>query len=230
MKGTVMSEEQHKMDVDMGGGRHASVPVDYPANSKRRLKAARAEEPPKKEKVEKVIEGKVVTRKRSVFQRVGEAMTGEETGEGVLYYVLMDVFVPAAKTMISDIVSQGVDRALFGDARPRSRSDRPSGYISYNRMTGGKPQFNQVTSRARASHDFNELIMASRGEAEDVLDGLRELIAQYKVATVADFYDLAGITSEFTDEDWGWTDLRSAMVRHTRGGYMITLPRTHALD
>lgn len=227
-----MSEGQHFMETDDGGGRTRHMPVDYPSNA-RTLRAAKTPEEPSKpeKKVEKIIEGTVVTRKRPLWRRAGDALSGEDTGEGVLYYVLMDVFVPATKSLIYDVFSQGLERYLFGVARPRSRADRPAGHINYSTSARrGPAAYNQVTAAARARHDFNDVILESRGEAEDVLDGLLELVDQFGSASVEDFYDLVGISTSFTDNKWGWNDLHSASVRATRGGYMIILPRTIPLD
>ena len=73
------------------------------------------------------------------------------------------------------------------------------------------------------------MLITNRADAEDVLDRLRDLINQFDVATVADFKELLGITGDFTDNTWGWDDLRSAGIRAVRGGYVIDLPRTQAL-
>lgn len=78
-------------------------------------------------------------------------------------------------------------------------------------------------------HDFSDIILASRADAEEVLDRLRDLVSQYDVATVNDLYDLVGLTGEFTDDKWGWTDLRTASVRVVRGGYLLNLPRTQPI-
>jgi hypothetical protein len=214
------------MTVDAGGGREKRVPVDYPSNSKRAKEA-----PPEREKVEPVVVGTVTRRKRGTSSRVLGALVAED-GPSVLQYVVMEVLVPAAKNMVSDAVSQGVERMLFGDARPRPAAGNRPGYTNYTRFIPGRANPDprpDLSRQARANHDFRDIILASRGEAEDVLDGLRNLVAQYEVATVNDLYDLVGQSGEFTDDKWGWTDLRSAEVRTTRGGYWLHLPRTHPI-
>ena len=218
-----MSEEQ--MTVDNGGGRETKVRVDYPSNSKR-TKA----EPPAKEVIEKVVVAEVVRRKRGLVQRIFGDFVAEDSNT-VFGYVLTEVLVPAAKNAISDAVSQGIERMLFGEGKPRP-AGRP-GFTSYgNRYVRPHvvPDTRPSLSRqARATHDFTDIIIASRGEAEDVLDRLRDLINIYEVATVSDLYDLVGLTGEFTDDKWGWSDLRSASVRPVRGGYMLHLPRTQPM-
>ena len=52
-----------------------------------------------------------------------------------------------------------------------------------------------------------------------------ELLETYKMVTVADFYDLVGVTCDYTDNNYGWTSLRSAEVVRVRDGYIIKLPR-----
>ena len=91
---------------------------------------------------------------------------------------------------------------------PRSYRDRDSG-----------------SERSKA----DDLIIASRAEAEQVLDEMYELLDTYKQVTVADFYDMLGISSEFTDNKYGWTNLNGARVIRVRDGYRIDLPREQVL-
>lgn len=217
-----MSEEQ--MTVDEGGGRERRVVVNYPGNSKKPKQEA-----PEKAPVEKVITGEV-RRKQGLLRKVFGDFIADDSST-VIGYVVTEVLVPAAKNAISDAVSQGIERMLFGDAKPRSGGNRPS-YTSYStrftspRQTEQRPS---LSRQARATHDFSDIILASRSDAEEVLDRLRDLISQYEVATVNDLYDLVGLTGEFTDDKWGWTDLRTASVRVVRGGYLLNLPRTQSI-
>lgn len=216
------------MSVNDGGGREKKVRVDYPANSRRAK-----EEPHEREKVEPVVTGEVVRRKRGLINKIFGDLVAEDSST-VFGYVITEVLVPAFKNAVSDAVSQGVERMLFGDARPRPASSRTA-YTNYrapftqSRTIPGSDPRPPLSRQARATHDFNDVIIASRAEAEDVIDRLRDLINQYQVATVSDLYDLVGLTGEFTDDKWGWDDLRSAAVRPVRGGYMLHMPRTQPL-
>jgi len=224
------------IDVDLGAGRHSSVPVDLPGNS-RRLKAARAaQEAPKEKKQEKIIVGEVVQRKKRLRRRFVEAFFGDEGVENAVESFVTEILVSAFKSMVSDTVGQfsnalrdGSDKFLYGTTR-RTITTARGPYTSYNGISRQRPAYNQISDKARTLHDFDDVILESRGEAEDVLDRMRELIAQFDVATVADFYDLVGITSNFTEDKWGWTDLRSARVTHVRGGYLISMPRTQPVE
>ena len=57
-----------------------------------------------------------------------------------------------------------------------------------------------------------------------------ELIEHYGIVSVADLYDLVGITGSYTDNKYGWTDIRTAQVVRVRDGYKIKLPRAIPLD
>jgi hypothetical protein len=212
------------MTVDNGGGRQGKVRVDYPANSKRGKDA-----PVEKARPEKVVEGAVTRRKKGLRDKLAQTFLSEDSSS-VFTYVVVDVLVPAAKNAISDAISQGIERMLFGDIRTRRApvgGGRPGGYTNYSRMHE-EPR-REMTRQARATHDFSDIVLASRGDAEDVIDRLRDLISQYETATVADLYDLVGLTGDFTDDKWGWYDLRVASVRAVRGGYLLNLPRTQPI-
>src|SRR5690606_6792083 len=110
--------------------------------------------------------------------------------------------------------------------------------VSYNKMynaatTGYRADRNeprQLSKQGRATHDFDEIILASRGEAEMVLDQLSEAIENYDTATVSDLYALVGITGAFTDDKYGWTNLAEASVSSVRDGFLLNLPKPVPLD
>ena len=70
----------------------------------------------------------------------------------------------------------------------------------------------------------------SRGEAEEVLARMDELISTYGIVTVADFYDMCGITCDYTANKYGWTNIRNAQVVRVRDGYMIKMPKSMPID
>lgn len=218
---------------------------EFPSNSHRdRETSARpkgAAEPQEK-KIKRVTTSEPVRRKPPLGKRFKETFFGGGDAKGVFGYVLGEVLVPAAKDMVADATTQAVERAVFGESRPRSR--RPGGYTSYNTayrpQNGGTPPWRQdkpqnspreMSRQGRSQHAFDEIVLDSRGEAELVLESLFDLIQQYTVATVADLYQLVGITSAYTDQKYGWSDLRGARVEHVRGGgYLLNLPRPNPLD
>ena len=222
------SDEEQFITVDNGGGRQEKVRVNFPSNSKKARETAKQEKP----KQEKVVSGNVERRKTSPAGRLARTFLAEDSGS-VFGWVFLEVLLPALKKMVSDAVSQGTDHILWGQERPRSSSAARPSFVNYGRFGTGRPvgvdPRPPLSRQARTSHDFSEVVIQTRAEAEDVLDRLRDLINEYRMASVSDLYDLVGLTGEFTDDKWGWIDLRSASIRAVRGGFVLVLPRTEPI-
>lgn len=198
--------------------------VNYQGNSHR----DKEEKAPKKD-IKPIVESGAIQRKKPLGRRFSEVFMGDDA-RNVGNYLFFDVAVPAAKSFIMDMVSQGIERALYGDSRPRSSSrERSGGYTNYNKISK-RDDRREISRRARSTHDFREIIIENRGEAEGVLDALSDLIRQYDVATVADLYELVNISGSFTDDKWGWTEMRNASIRRVREGYLLVLPEPVEID
>lgn len=190
----------------------------------------------KKERPQKVVNNQVVQRKKPLRSRLSELVFGGD-GKSVAQYVVADVMLPALKDMVADAVSQGIERLIFGENKPANRrpGHRPGGGpINYNRMSGNvtvnRPGESRVmTPRGRASHDFGEIVLQTRAEAEEVISSMLDLLEKYGIVSVSDLYDLVGEVGTHIDEKWGWMNLSSADVRRTRDGYVLNLPRTEQL-
>lgn len=178
-------------------------------------------------KVEKIISGNARAKKKSEFSKFADVFVSEDAGN-VKSYILMEVLVPAVKKAISDIVTNGIDMLLYGETGVHKRNGASSkvSYRSYydrsNRSTS--------SSRTRNGYSYDDIILDNRGEAEEVLSRMDEIVATYGTVSVADLYDLVGITGAYTDNKYGWTDIRSASVVRVRDGYMIKLPRALPLN
>lgn len=208
----------------------------FPTNSHKAKAENTRPDAEAREKIKPIVVSPVTRRRKPLGKRISEVFTGGDT-RGVFSYVLLDVLVPAAKDMVSDAVSQGVERMLFGEVRSRRSSarDRPNnGYVSYNRFSGSRPdpreEQRSISRRARSQHNFDDIVLGTQAEATEVVDALFELVGTYGVAKVADLYDLVGVTSVFTDEKWGWSDIRGIGSTRVRDGYLLDLPRPEPLD
>lgn len=103
-------------------------------------------------------------------------------------------------------------------------------YGSYYQQPAPQPQ-NNAQQRLTASYSYDDIIYSSLGDAQITLEKMFELLQQYRAVSIADLFDLSGLTSPngYTDNKYGWTDLRSACVVRANGGYMIRLPRAEQL-
>jgi hypothetical protein len=178
---------------------------------------------PEKKKVEKVVQGTVKTKKKS---EIGKAIIAEDI-RNVGSHILMDVLIPAAKKTLSDIVANGIDMLLYGESRRGSTRSSSSQYVSYrdysSRYDDRRPS---DAGRTRSGYSYDDVILETRAEADEVLERMHEIIESYGQVSVGDLYDLVGITGNYTDNNYGWTNLRSAEPVMARGGgWMIRLPK-----
>jgi len=220
----------------MAGPQNKTIDRDacnFPSNSIKSKTEATTDARPK---VESIVKGRVKSQKKTLGKRISNRLMGSES-RGVGNYVLHDVLIPAAKAMFLDMVSGGVEMSLYGERQGRRTSrDRGTSYVSYDKASyrndrdRDRDKGREVSRAARTRHDFDDIVLESRGEAEEVLSHLVDFCYDYGQATVADFYDLVGVTSSFTDNKYGWTDLKGATVRSVRGGFLINLPKTQQID
>lgn len=217
----------------------SEMKTDYTSNSHKVKDEAASET---RQKIARVTDEKVTMKKKSLARKITENFAGDEVGN-VGEYILFDVILPSAKSMISDAVSQGIERMLFGDSTRRRSSSfggRTGGNTAYNRMHSSSNTFNagasqpaakpaNISDRARSRHDFSEIGFETRLAAEQVIDAMLDQVQRYGTCTVSDLYDAVGIGSDFADNKWGWTDLRGSRVRGVRGGFILELPETEEL-
>lgn len=185
----------------------------YPGNSDR-----------SKDKKEIVPVAKARVKRESTARKVvGEII--REDARSVGETVLWDVIIPTVKNLISDTVTRGIESMLYGgDSRPRSRNNY-SDYSGYSRPKGSRDRPAEKRERRSARHaepERNEIIFDSRSDAFDVIDRMSDLIDQYGQASLADLNALIGASSNFIDDNWGWTDMGSFDVRQVRDGFMLT--------
>lgn len=211
--------------------------TEFPGNSKNNPRPQPQGSEPKK--VESVVTGEVQARKRGLFKRFKDVFIGGDS-RSVVQYVVMDVLVPQAKDMITEAASQGFERLIYGEHRPRNRfgsGARPPGPTNYTRYSvrGNNPigrsgvEDRRPTAQAR-SHTIDDILLATRVEAETVLDRMYDLLREYEVASVADLHSLVGWSSSYVDQKWGWVELNGANVQRTREGYILNLPKPQSIE
>lgn len=198
---------------------------EFKSNS-HKAKAAQQNTQPEKKPIEKVVTGKVKVEKNKVH-KFTDIFIAEDI-ENVKSYLLMDVLVPTIRNTIVDMIINGAQMIFLG--RTGGRGSRyPADKYSYTKYyKGDNRQYEDAQVRTR--HSYDNITIESRGEAEMVLDRLIEQLEDYGMVSIADLYQLVGITAEHTDYKYGWTDLRRAEVIRTRDGYQIKLPRAVVLN
>lgn len=229
----------------------SSISKELPSNSK--LNASK--DTVVERKVQKVITGKAIQRKKPLSRKFAEIFMGEGNDvQSVSEYVVKDILIPAAKgtfldmiSTLGDMVRASVEMSLFGTTsstnRHRNRNSGSSGrsYTSYDKYSSSKNnnrdrdrdrERKPSTDHNKSSHSFDGITLETRGEADEVIKCLIDLSLDYGVVSVADLYDLVDLTSNFADNNYGWTELNTHNATFTRGryGYTLNLPRTKPIN
>lgn len=194
---------------------------DIVSNSHRSREQARTPE----KKVEKVIKGTAKTKKKTEISKFKDVFIAEDA-KNVKSYIVMDVLIPAAKKAVSDIVTNGIDMILYGETGRTKKRTASSG-VSYRDYYSRKDDrdYRSTTNRSRTGYSYDDIVLETRGEAEEVLTRMDEIMELYGLVTVADLHDLVGITGNYTDQKYGWTNIRSAEAVRVRDGYLLKLPK-----
>lgn len=197
--------------------------MDYQANSNK-SKNQEGENP---KKIEKVISGDAISRKKPLGRKMKDLFIGADV-KSVMAYVATDVLLPAARNMIVDASTKGIERMMYGDRAIQRRNGGFTSRVSYNSpVNRGFVQHRHISQqqdRATRRQTREDVILSSKEEADLVLERMQDVISDYEVVSLADLYDLIGFQTHHTDNKWGWSDLRGSQVQQIREGYLLDLP------
>lgn len=207
--------------------------TDYASNSAK----SKSEAPTASNRPEIKQIASATVRKKGIGAKFKETFAGD-SAESVGSYIFFDIIVPRLKDLLFETITGGSERALFGSSTRASRGRRSQlvDKTDYKGLSTGRSRDRErerdrdISPRGRATHNFEEILIPTRGEADQILDTLIELVDVYDSATVADLYNATGISTDHTDLKWGWTDLSEARIEPARGGgYLLEMPRVEQL-
>lgn len=169
-------------------------------------------------KQQKVVNGKATRKKQSFIKKEASSL-----GE----YIYNDLLKPTFKSTLSAIVKNGIDIILYGEVDNTKKTTIAGSRVTYTQYDSiSKNGRTRASSPYSRGYDFDEIVLDTRDDAEAVLMQMDELIDAYGVVTVADYYDLVGVTGNYTDNNYGWDNLSvAAPMRLRGGGYTIKLPK-----
>lgn len=180
----------------------------------------------------KVISGTAETKKKSEMSKLADALVpGAGDVGGIKNYIIMDVLIPSIKNAICDIVVDSVNMLFRGERTRRKEGRRLNGdYVSYSSISSRRDDHDRNESR-RAGYSPDDVTVDSRADAVMVLEQMDDLLDTYGRVTVADLYDLVGVSGNYTDNKYGWTNLHNAEpIRLSSGKYLLKLPKVRPLD
>ena len=188
-------------------------------------------------KIEPITQG--VIKKKGIME-----VFKTEDWPSIKEYIWKDVISPNIKRSIDEIVTNTTKMILYKGNPPRNMPYGTS-KIQYGSFFGnGAPNFSSAPQSSNSKdknqtvndkfkmsvYSYDNIVIPTKGEAEAVLVKLEELIEVYGKATVSDLYDAVGISGNYTDRNYGWTNLASADTERAYGGYMLVLPKAKPLQ
>lgn len=206
-------------------------------------KKQEAEEPKDRVKLDAVIKP-AIPHKKGLTQRLVSAVIGPRGAKGIGKYVGKEIIVPAVKDIIYNGFISGLGIAVYGDEGRRKNSKPNGGWNNPNNGYSRQARPNNNSTRYDAAYnnkprvidaptesmyDATEYIISDRQDAMRVLDALGQQIDQFGSASIADYYDLIGVATNYTDYQYGWDDISMARIRSTRGGVIIDLPQSEVI-
>lgn len=205
-----------------------SEPVYTPNSHK--YKEEQKHAAPEEKRVQKVVKSPVKT-KTNEARKLADIFISEDIAN-VKSYIFMDVLVPAIKKAIYDIVTNGIDMFLYGGTG-KNKSSSSSAKVSYRNYYDQKNTSSyrgSENTQSRNGFDYDDIIFSNRGDAEAAKQQLKDAIERYGIVTVADLYDMSGLTAPYTSQKYGWMSVSNAEVIRVRDGYMLKLPRAVPID
>jgi hypothetical protein len=192
--------------------------------------------PKEKKQMEKVVTSQPKKVKKGLLGRLVTGLVGPEGLPGIGSYVNEEIVKPAIKNIIVDAVTSGINMVMYGERGGAPRGGRPNvgGRSQYTPRTdyghNYRPARNEPERAERiarpARQGIEEYLITDRHEASQVLVSLTEYADRYDAVSVADYYDLIGAPSKYTDNNYGWTidSITRASIIPVRGGYIIKFP------
>lgn len=194
---------------------------------------------PVEHKFQAVIEGGAEVKKQTGIGKFFRQLFAEDM-QTVRDTFKKDVLIPFVQDGMSGIFHDGIDLLIYGHKGYNRNSRTSRMFSSMKTLNKDKYYSSSLDSVRRYSRDDDDdrdvevcednlIKFKSKAKAVAVLDAMTDALDRFPAISVSDMYDIAGITdikADFTEKNWGWTDVAGSRVRRAFGGwYYLDLPR-----
>lgn len=187
--------------------------------------------PNPQKKVEQVVEGGSLV-KRPASRRFKDFIMAESP-KVLAVRIGQDVFWPRIKAGLEESFNSFIHGMFWGggQAPPSNLLKSPmlrGGVSSYSAISAGmmSPQAMAMQANmARPTGEYQDIAFPSQQQAEHLLANMYDLLNRYRVVSVGDLYEMAGIPTLTSHSNYGWSDLSGARISKTREGFLLELPR-----
>ncbi len=176
---------------------------------------------------------KAKVKKESFGSKLKRAFFGDNV-ENVGDYMFFDVGVPAFKATISDMIGNGIEVLLFGEARGRRR-DRGTDYARVSRdRDSRRDRYDSDRDRSdNRSTTYRDIYFENKSDAQKFIADVYDYVKDYGRISVSVYMSIGGLTSTSWDDNhkgWYKEDLANLGLIRTRYGWEIDAPRPQRMD
>jgi len=145
--------------------------------------------------------------------------------------VVANTVVPRLKAAGEEAIGSFLHGMLWGGGSPPPSqlvqgAVLRGGGVNYNALSNGvvMPQ-NALPGVVNQHGPYSDVVVPTEQFAQAVLSQMFDLFNQYRVVTVGDLYEAAGLSSDPQHEGLGWYSLEGSKITKDREGFRIALPR-----
>lgn len=186
--------------------------------------------------------------KKGLVERGVAALIGPDGLPAVGRFVVKDVIGPALKDLFVNSIVSGVQMFAYRDGNaPRTPyNGRTQSFNSPRKVDYGS-RYGQPRTQSKPSNNgpwndygnpgnngqrlitgsvLNDWAIPDRDDAMKVITAMNEIAYNYGQVKVRDYYDLIGVETVYTDNNYGWLwdDIQGLRIRTTRDGFVLDLP------
>ena len=174
-----------------------------------------------------------IRRKRKAGKHLLRSLV-EEDGRAAAEYIMNDIVIPSAKSLLHDIMDRGSARLLWGDGgysngryNSYSSNNRPyNDYASRSIRPISDARANQYnrSRRNQTSVFVDDIYLDSLHDLEEFDSRLHYLLDNQGFVRVSDYYKAANLESNYIDARFGWYDLRTMTKIKEGDMWLVSMP------
>lgn len=201
----------------------------------------------------KLVKGKPKKVKKGLMERMVIGLIGPDGLPRVADHVRKEIIGPTMKNMIYESLSNGLRMLVFRNEPTNYRggpTNYGGGYTNYNSRYGGARSTGYATHTGTSSSVrkdptpavdprnpdqvqklYNGTILQgwaleSHNDAVLALQALKDNAYEYGKVSVANYYEVLGLPTSYTDFNfgWNWDDVEHVDIRMSHGEYFLQLP------
>ena len=157
-----------------------------------------------------------------MIKEFGLVFTGITIGVVGTLYVTKDFLLEGFAHKLSEVVDEGVEAMLYNEQVDK---DNRRDYTKPLRKSGKYPWGEKPDSRTALN-----VILQTKESADKMLEHMQAITDEYGTLSINMYYYLNGISSEYEDSLYGWSDLSNVKIVSMDGGYVIQMPIAQKLN